>query len=122
MFRNNQYYFYYTAEAKIGVAVGPSPIGPFTDLGYPLIGSDPFITDIIDPAVFVDNDGQAYIYYGGSAQSKMVIRKLASNMTSFIGGASIVYAAILYRSSAYAEARKHLLPLLFQWRLEQFNV
>lgn len=89
VFRNNQYYFYYTAEAKIGVAVGPSPIGPFTDLGYPLIGSDPFITDIIDPAVFVDNDGQAYIYYGGSAQSKMVIRKLASNMTSFIGGPTL---------------------------------
>ena len=27
--RNGKYYFYYTAEAKIGVAVGDSPTGPF---------------------------------------------------------------------------------------------
>lgn len=83
--RNSRYYFYYAAEAKIGVAVGNTPIGPFTDIGHPLIGTDPYIEDIIDPAVFVDADGQAYIYYGGSAQSKMVIRKLATDMVSFIG-------------------------------------
>lgn len=80
------------------MATGPTPTGPFTDLGYPLIATDPYITDIIDPAVFIDSDGQAYIYYGGSAQSKLVIRKLASNMTSFTSG------AILATPSFYTEA------------------
>src|SRR6478609_1816447 len=86
VFRNNKYYFYYTAEVKIGVAVGDSPLGPFTDLGYPLIGSDPYTTDIIDGMVFIDDDGQAYIYYGGSNGSQMVIRKLNPDMISLATG------------------------------------
>ena len=85
VYRNGQYYFYYTAETKIGVATGPSPTGPFTDLGRPLIESDPYTVDIIDPMVFIDDDGQAYMYYGGSNGSRMVIRRLNSNMTSFNG-------------------------------------
>ncbi|UYZ63689.1 family 43 glycosylhydrolase [Hymenobacter weizhouensis] len=87
--RNGKYYFYYTAEAKIGVAVGNSPTGPFTDLGYALVGSDPYTVDIIDAMVFVDDDGQAYLYYGGSNGSRMVIRKLNANMTSFSGSPTL---------------------------------
>ncbi|MES2730733.1 MAG: family 43 glycosylhydrolase, partial [Bacteroidota bacterium] len=82
-FRNNQYYLYYTAETKIGVAVSNSPTGPFTDIGSPLIGSDPYTVDIIDAMAFIDDDGQAYLYYGGSNGSRMVVRKLNPNMTSF---------------------------------------
>ncbi len=71
VYHNNQYYFYYTAETQIGVAVGNSPTGPFVDKGSPLIGfSDP-IPDRIDPMVFIDDDGQAYFYYGGSNGSQM---------------------------------------------------
>ena len=81
-FRNGKYYFYYTAETKIGVAVGNSPTGPFTDKGSPLIKSDPFTNDIIDPDVFVDSNGKAYIYYGGSNGSKMVYRELNTDMVS----------------------------------------
>jgi beta-xylosidase len=87
VYRNNKYYFYYTAEVKIGVAVGNTPIGPFTDLGYPLIGSDPYTVDIIDAMVFIDDDAQAYIYYGGSNGSQMGIRKLNPDMISFASGA-----------------------------------
>lgn len=87
-FRNNKYYFYYTAEVKIGVAVGNSPIGPFTDLGSPLIGSDPYTNDIIDAMVFIDDDGQAYIYYGGSSGAQMVVRKLNPDMISLATAAS----------------------------------
>lgn len=87
-FRNNKYYFYYTAEVKIGVAVGDSPTGPFTDLGYPFIGTDPYTDDIIDAMVFIDDDGQAYIYYGGSGKSKMVVRKLNPDMISLASGPS----------------------------------
>ncbi|ONK16118.1 family 43 glycosylhydrolase [Streptomyces sp. MP131-18] len=67
--RNGKYYFYYCAEAKIGVAVGDSPTGPFTDSGAPLVAANPDGGgQPIDPAVFTDSDGTPYLYWGnGSA-------------------------------------------------------
>lgn len=63
-----QYFFYYTAEAKIGVAVSDNPQGPFTDIGKPLVATKPNgITrgQIIDPDVFNDPvSGKSYLYYG----------------------------------------------------------
>lgn len=83
VFRNSKYYFYYTAEAKIGVAVGDTPIGPFKDTNdTPLIATDPKMTDIIDAMVFTDDDGKNYIYYGGSGQSKLSVRTLGADMVS----------------------------------------
>ena len=83
VFRNSKYYFYYTAEAKIGVAIGDTPIGPFKDTNdAPLIATDPKMTDIIDAMVFTDDDGINYIYYGGSGQSKLSVRTLGADMVS----------------------------------------
>ena len=83
VFHNNKYYFYYTAETKIGVAVGDTPIGPFKDTNTsPLIATDPKMTDIIDAMVFTDDDGKSYIYYGGSGQSKLSVRTLGADMVS----------------------------------------
>jgi hypothetical protein len=62
--RNGKYYFYFCAEAKIGVAVGDSPTGPFKDTGKPLIASNPDGGQAIDPAVFIDHSGQPYLYWG----------------------------------------------------------
>lgn len=46
----------------IGVLVADNPFGPFTDpLGKPLIGAE---YDSIDPSVLIDDDGQAYLYWG----------------------------------------------------------
>jgi len=46
----------------IAVAVADNPAGPFRDaLGHPLIGP---ARDNIDPTVAVDDDGQAYLYWG----------------------------------------------------------
>ena len=66
--RNGKFYYYVTLENKsgggraIGVAVGDSPTGPFKDaLGKPLIGPN---WDYIDPTVFIDDDGQAYLMFG----------------------------------------------------------
>lgn len=89
VFRNGKYYFYYSAngpapDSKIGVAVGNSPRGPFTDKGVPLVHSTSTV-EAIDPMVFVDDDGQAYLYYGGSAGSNLAIVKLNSDMTSLAG-------------------------------------
>ena len=84
--RNGTYYLYYTAEAKIGVATSTRPTGPFVDLGRPFIGSDPFTVDIIDAMAYIDDDGQAYLYYGGSNGARMVVRKLNPDMVSFASG------------------------------------
>ena len=63
--RNNKYYFYFSAEQQIGVAVSDQPTGPFKDaLGKPLVPKGAFKGQLIDPAVFVDDDGQAYFYFG----------------------------------------------------------
>ncbi|GAA2277656.1 hypothetical protein GCM10010415_52310 [Streptomyces atrovirens] len=63
--RDGKYYFYFCAEQQIGVAVADSPAGPFKDaLGKPLIGKTQFSGQMIDPAVFTDDDGQSYLYWG----------------------------------------------------------
>ena len=63
-----RYFFYYTGESKIGVAVSDNPQGPFTDIGKPLVANKPNgITrgQIIDPDVFIDPvSGKSYLYYG----------------------------------------------------------
>ncbi len=64
-FKNGTYYFYFPAKDpqgvfRIGVATGTRPEGPFTPQPEPIRGSHS-----IDPAVFVDDDGQAYMYFGG---------------------------------------------------------
>jgi beta-xylosidase len=86
--RNGKYYFYYPVEqSKIGVAVGDRPYGPFTDpLDSALIHthSDGVICnrDFIDPAVFIDDDGQAYLYMGQLVVNAI---KLNDDMISYDG-------------------------------------
>jgi beta-xylosidase len=63
--KNGKYYFYFPARDsegvfRIGVAVGDKPEGPFEPDPEPIPGSYS-----IDPACFVDDDGQAYLYFGG---------------------------------------------------------
>lgn len=64
--RGGKYYLYTTVTNDggrcIGVAVSDSPTGPFVDaLGEPLCGPN---WDYIDPTVMIDDDGQAYLYFG----------------------------------------------------------
>ena len=81
-----KYYFYYPVEADfIGVAVGDSPTGPFTDpLDRPLIQrSTPGVVnnrDLIDPAIFIDDDQTPYLYFG---QNDVNMVKLNEDMISF---------------------------------------
>jgi len=124
VFRNNKYYFYYTAETKIGVAVGNTPIGPFTDIGAPLIGTDPYTDDIIDANVFVDDDGQAYIYYGGSGKSRMVVRKLNADMISLATGPTDITPQN-YTEGPYMVKRKGIYYMMYSngaWFNDTYNV
>lgn len=78
---NGRYYFYFSAGdgAGIGVAVADSPGGPFRDaLGKPLIAEYHHGAQPIDAHAFVDEDGQAYLYYGGWKHA--VVVRLADDM------------------------------------------
>ncbi len=63
--RNNKYYLYAPLHGHgIGVLESDSPYGPFKDpLGKPLVWDKSSWYDI-DPSVYTDNDGQAYLYWG----------------------------------------------------------
>jgi hypothetical protein len=87
--RNGRYYLYFAANdiqsnsalGGIGVAVADRPEGPYVDaIGRPLI--DRFVNGAqpIDQDVFIDDDGQAYIYYGGHGHAN--VARLNSDMTS----------------------------------------
>lgn len=86
--RNGKYYFYYPVEhSKIGVAVGDNPLGPFTDpLDSALIHTHSkgvvCNRDFIDPCVFIDDDGQAYLYMGQLVVNAV---KLNEDMISYDG-------------------------------------
>lgn len=63
--KDGKYYLFFPAKGydgifKIGVAVGNSPAGPFTAEPNAIEG-----TYSIDPAVFEDEDGSYYMYWGG---------------------------------------------------------
>lgn len=66
--RNNKFYLYAPVKDRksnrsaIGVAIADNPYGPFYDpIGAPLVQSS---WGDIDPTVFIDDDGQAYLYWG----------------------------------------------------------
>ena len=63
--RNGKFYLYAPLHGHgIGVLVADSPYGPFKDpLVKPLVWQKEHWDDI-DPSVFVDSDGQAYMYWG----------------------------------------------------------
>lgn len=92
--RDGKYYFYSTVDhatipgKAIGVAVSNSPTGPFVDArGTALVTNDmtretSILWDDIDPAVFIDDDGQAYLYWGNTV---MKYAKLKPNMIELDG-------------------------------------
>lgn len=63
--RDGKYYLYAPLHGHgIGVLVADSPYGPFHDpIGKPLVWQQEHWDDI-DPTVFIDKDGQAWMYWG----------------------------------------------------------
>jgi hypothetical protein len=83
IFRNGKYYFYFPANNKninmngrkgfsIGIAISDKPEGPYIPQLEPIKGAPG-----IDPNVFIDKDGQAYIFW---AMGKIYVAKLKENM------------------------------------------
>src|SRR5690606_20547208 len=79
--RNDKFYLYCPIHGDgIGVLVSDSPTCPFKDiLGKRLIDSDHIWNDI-DRTVFVDDDGQAYLYWGNPT---LYYVKLNEDMISY---------------------------------------
>lgn len=80
--RNGKWYWYVTATIKgeaypgIGVAVADNPAGPYTDpIKKPLVKG----WFKIDPSVIIDDNGQAYLFYGNNM---LWYAKLSKSMTS----------------------------------------
>ena len=81
--RDGKWYWYVAAEDTarhlhgIGVAVADHPDGPYTDpIGRPLVPGD---WGFIDPCVFIDDDGEAYLFWGNNG---LWYAQLGADMTS----------------------------------------
>ena len=78
-----KYYYYFTANGNIGVAVSDEPTGPFIDSGKPLIDTLPEGVrkgHQIDPDVFRDPQaGKYYLYWGNTY---MAVAELNNDMIS----------------------------------------
>lgn len=81
IYKNKRFYFFFPAIAKdtsygrgfsIGVSVSEKPAGPFITQQGPIRN-----VHGIDPSVFIDKDGQVYLYY---ALGKIYVAKLKDNM------------------------------------------
>jgi hypothetical protein len=82
--RNGKFYLYVpinnSTGSKLGVAVANSPLGPFTDaLGKALVSTG---SGNIDPNVFIDDDGKAYLYWGNP---NLYYVTLNADMISYTG-------------------------------------
>ncbi len=94
--RDGKFYFYTSVYKEggpkpgfaIGVAVADKPTGPFKDArGSALLTNDmtdhsPNNWDDIDPAVFIDDNGEAYMFFGNSVPKYV---KLKDNMIELDG-------------------------------------
>ena len=107
IFRNGKYYFYFPAPAKdpvygrgstVGVAISDKPYGPFIPQTAPIDK-----VHGIDPNVFIDKDGQAYLYW---ASGRFFMAKLKDNMLEL---ASEVSQPVAFPTAGLIEG-----PFLFE--------
>lgn len=107
-------FFLYFANGGngIGVLTADSPVGPFTDpIGKALISrGTPNCANVdwlFDPAVLVDDDGEAYIYFGGGVPAGKAanpgtgrVAKLGADMISLDGDPMAFDIPYLFEDSA----------------------
>lgn len=97
--------FFGNSGSGIGVASSTNPTGGFKDAkgGYLINGETPGAagTDswLFDPGAFIDEDGQAYLSFGGNGVNNGRIIKLGSDLTSVSGSASPFSTTNFYEAS-----------------------
>lgn len=106
-------FFIYFANngSNVGVVSGDSPVGPFEDpINKPIISRDMEGTSgipwLFDPAVLVDDDGSAYLYFGGGVPDEEYAMpntsrcvKLADDMVSTTGEIKKIDAPYMFENS-----------------------
>lgn len=127
-------FFLYFADAGggIGVLRSDSPTGPFTDpLGEALISRQtPNCSDVLwlfDPAVLMDDDGKAYIYFGGGVPEGKVadpgtarVAELGEDMISIVGEPITIDAPYLFEDSGIHKAGgKYYYTYCSNWQVDE---
>lgn len=127
-------FFLYFADAGggIGVLCSDSPTGPFTDpLGEPLISRQtPNCADVLwlfDPAVLMDDDGKAYIYFGGGVPEGKVadpgtarVAELGEDMISIVGEPITIDVPYLFEDSGiHKAAGKYFYTYCTNWQVDE---
>mgnify|MGYP001184230985 FL=1 len=80
-YKNGKYYLYFPHRPvngkgwKVGVAISDKPEGPFIDIGKPIDGPDH-----IDPMCFIDDNDEAYLYWGFGRPGTPYVAKLKKKM------------------------------------------
>lgn len=108
-YKNGMYYFYFphptgsgdawNSTWKIGVATSTEPAANFKVQGY-IEG----LKSMIDPCVFVDDDGQAYLYYGGGGQCEA--GKLKDNMVETDGQMKTMQGLVDFHEGSWVHKYK----------------
>lgn len=126
-------FFLYFADAGggIGVLTADSPTGPFTDpLGKGLITRDmPNCGNVLwlfDPAVLVDDDGKAYIYFGGGVPQDKIsapgtgrVAQLGDDMISIVGEAVALDVPYLFEDSGiHKYGNKYYYTYCSNWQVD----
>ena len=100
------YYLYYVVtqttvtpgpnDNAIGVATAPTPTGPWTDSGDPVVDPRPGASGnpddfkwTFDPSEFTDRDGTRYLYYG-SYYGGIFVTQLSADGTEAVGEPTMV--------------------------------
>lgn len=112
--KDNNYIIYYCQPDQknaLGTAIANSPIGPFQD-GQKLNTGEKYSQ--IDPSVFIDDDGTAYIVWG---QGSMKMAILKSDMrtidTTTIKDGILNYKEHYFHEGAYLTKRKGIYYLVY---------
>ncbi len=93
--REGKIFLYFgNSGSGVGVASSTNPVGTFKDAkgNYLVNGSTPGASGtnswLFDPGALIDDDGQAYLSFGGNGEGNPRIIKLGSDLTSVSGSAA----------------------------------
>jgi beta-xylosidase len=122
VYKNGTYYFYFPHPSedpwnstwKIGVATSRNPASDFKVIGY-----IPDIDPLIDPNVFVDDDGQAYFYHGGGSVCKG--GKLKDNMMEIDGEMKVMEGLVDFHEAAWVHKRNGVYYLSYSDNHDENN-
>jgi len=116
-YKDGKYYFYFPHPYgptwndtwRIGIAVSDKPASDFKVLPEPLKGLPE--NGEIDPCVFIDDDGQAYFYYGGGA--RCFGAKLKDNMIEIDGELQLMEGLVDFHEATWVHKRNGIYYLSY---------